>query len=998
MRSIMLAMAFLVAIQIPAAAMAQDGGLPSEAEIARLEELKTAADAIDPAGENARNEAAWQRALAYARSIYPEGHPAITIVDAELAVAEYFRGDVEAAMARTERALRIYEENLPEYRADLTSAQNALVVFYMRTGRTADAIAMAEAVLEQRREQYAADPDDMVPLKQLGAALNNLANAANEFGDYDRAVALITEAVELAPKLEGTVPGVMQWYSNRPIFLDRAGRPEEAFAAALESVAVGREMLPENHQFLALLNNTLAGIASQRGLLAEAEDAQRRAIAIMDIAGLERVEGQSYRTTLAGTLVARGKAEEALEILRISTPRLVELIGPQADLVLLAWTTEARAQLALGRLDAARALAERVLAVHRATNEAGHRDRLAASDLLARIEERAGDFAAAYAVHYAAQAARREIFPETNAERLAGEVRLGLLAARAGVGDARWALAAADELEALRTRLSAAGQLSGESFMALDRGLEWALEAALETGDADAVFVAASRLLPTAADRAARAAGERRGLDPEARAALRLAQDRRQELVRLSRVYLTQVGSGSDAELEDLRARIAALEADMDGAGDAVATAAPAPTMRDVQRRLGPSEAVLLTVPAVDRTAVIALTATDVAVHAADLDARGGARLVRERARGAGGRWRGARTGPLVREFCAVRDLYSAVRFRAGRGALCRAAAGGGAGRAVDGGAYSCRRGGGCAAALLAAGAGACRSARIGSADWLVRTAALVDARVLCGSGEGGSRRACVRRAWSRSARRIDGLAAPQQAVLMRSARADSLAALPSLPPRAESSMPSPPPSAADDRTLLVEQDADEASVVGALSTPVDVVAFATHGLLGGELAGLSEPALALTPSRRQRRAPHGQRDRRARYRCRLDPPLGMQHGRAGAAGQRIGIGGPVGPRQRLSLCRRAQPPRVALAGRGRCRGAAHRADRARALSGRHFPGARPATGDAGADRRRRRRRAIRRSGRRSCMSGRASAAALICIGLAVGGTVGDNAGLLGEG
>jgi len=52
----------------------------------------------------------------------------------------------------------------------------------------------------------------------------------------------------------------------------------------------------------------------------------------------------------------------------------------------------------------------------------------------------------------------------------------------------------------------------------------------------------------------------------------------------------------------------------------------------------------------------------------------------------------------------------------------------------------------------------------------------------------------------------------------------------------------------AGDGSLMVGPDATETRVKAATLSDFQVVAFATHGLVAGELAGVSEPALVLTP------------------------------------------------------------------------------------------------------------------------------------------------------
>ncbi|MBV7255784.1 CHAT domain-containing protein [Pacificimonas sp. WHA3] len=838
--AVLLAAIMSAVISVPALAA------PTAEQTVRLEALKAAADAIDPAAETERNYAAWEAALAYAKSIYPYDHPEVVNVDAELAIPEYYRGDVEAAIARTERSVEALSLHLPEYRAALISSQNALVVFYMKTGRTADAVNMADAVLAQRRAQHTAAPDDPTAMKQLGAALLNAANAANEVGAYERSVSLIDEAVTIAPRLKGTVPGAIQWYAMRPIYLDRAGQPERAFRAALEAVEAGKAMLPERHQFQALLNNTLGGLAAKRGLLADAEAAQRRAVDIMQDVGPERQETYSYQATLAGTLIARGKPEEALALLESVIPPLEDQLGPEADNVLLAKRHLGEAHLAIGNLEAARTSARAVLDVHEAINEAAHRDRLAASSLLARIEERAGDPAAAYAAYHPAQEARRAVFPEENADRIAGEVRLGQLAAAAGVGDPRWALAAADRLAALRHELAASGQLAGESLAEIDEGLVWALEAALLTNDPQDVFTAAARLLPTRADRAVRAAALRMELGPAARAELRVVQDRREERLRLSRMYLSELANGaSPARLAELNGRISALRADdADAVAAGLATEDALPTLTAVQNSLTSGEALLLAVPARDHTAIVLVQPDNVVVRASPLAACDVAVLVAD-ARAALG-VDGAARGVLAN----MPGSAAAFNFQP-VSALHDALLGGNIAHALEDVRHLRIAASGALSRLpFAMLAPRPASGTLSDADWLIRHRSLSTVVSLSAlPAAAGPAETRAGRVVAVGAPNFSGLTPGGQAVLLRSAGASRLEDLPPLPAAAAELAAIATAISARDTVLLTADGADEASVSAALTPPADVIAFATHGLLEGEIAGLSEPALALSPS-----------------------------------------------------------------------------------------------------------------------------------------------------
>jgi CHAT domain-containing protein len=83
-----------------------------------------------------------------------------------------------------------------------------------------------------------------------------------------------------------------------------------------------------------------------------------------------------------------------------------------------------------------------------------------------------------------------------------------------------------------------------------------------------------------------------------------------------------------------------------------------------------------------------------------------------------------------------------------------------------------------------------------------------------------------------------------------RGALADvsAVRALPSLPQTGPELRRLAATLGADDTSLYLGKDATEVTVKGLELSSVGIVAFATHGLLSGELTGLAEPALVLTP------------------------------------------------------------------------------------------------------------------------------------------------------
>ena len=121
----------------------------------------------------------------------------------------------------------------------------------------------------------------------------------------------------------------------------------------------------------------------------------------------------------------------------------------------------------------------------------------------------------------------------------------------------------------------------------------------------------------------------------------------------------------------------------------------------------------------------------------------------------------------------------------------------------------------------------------------------------------------------------------------------------------------------APEESLYLGARASESTVRALPLAEYRIIQFATHGLVTGELAGVSEPALALTPPERASDADDGllyaERDRPARSARRLGRAVGLQH-RGRRRGRRRGA---LGPRQGLLLRRQ---PRPCWCRTGRCR------------------------------------------------------------------------------
>jgi CHAT domain-containing protein len=483
-------------------------------------------------------------------------------------------------------------------------------------------------------------------------------------------------------------------------------------------------------------------------------------------------------------------------------------------------------------------------AIRTARFPAHHRDRIEGEDKLALAALEAGDAARARAVQAGAQALRRGSGASDDKAAVVGEARLALFEALAGdpPAGAERAQAAAARLDGRLRELEASGARRSGLDRELRKGFGWALEASALAGDVAQSFILAQPVVEGAAGITARAAALRKAaLDPAKAALLRERQDAAQALQTLLDRQLRLAGLGASAE------RLAALEAEraeaaqrFEKAARQLAEAAPELargeaaerlTLPSAQALLAKDEALLIIAPGPQGVVVIAATGTEAAVvrHGSS---RRAAELVRQ--------LRAGLEQPGSFDMAASAELRALVLPEAitrviGQQRRLLVSAGG---------VFS-------SLPLSVLASGTAEKPR-----WLIADHALVTLPSL----------ATLRQPRRPDARpRLRGylalgapllqeqqgvqLARADNAVPFRSAQnARRLADLPPLPAAADELAALGKALGARQSLVLTGADATEAALMQADLTNIDVLALSTHGLVAGELDGLDEPALALTP------------------------------------------------------------------------------------------------------------------------------------------------------
>ncbi|MES2498169.1 MAG: CHAT domain-containing protein [Pseudomonadota bacterium] len=834
---------------------------PSAADKARLEKMRKAADDLDEGADPTAYRKAWEAVLAYGATLYPAGHPELASLEGELVTADYLQGDVKGALARAERLATQLDAGGPAYRDRRMELANGQAVILMTLSEHDKARKLAAEVLEWRIATSEGKPSSNV-----AAAYSNYANAEFEFGNFDKAIELVRKANE-EDRRHATIPvNAAPRFANLPIYLLQSGRLEEAIEQARITQATLESFLPKNHPFLATNLNTLARILLTLGRPAEAEDVARKAADIAVARFGQSQQAVSYMAMVSHALIAQGKAPEAIAIAQQATDMLTKGIGPDAQRTLIAREGYADAIAASGDLQQAVAIQQEVVAARDRKLPPFHRDRISGRDRLATLSFRRGDMQTAATAQREAQDLRRSTFPADDVANLTGEARLGAIEVRDGdkVGGLKRVEAAAALLDERLARLRAAGTRRSGLELEIRAAYGWALDAAVAAGDEALAFRFAQRLLDSSAGRAVRdelarsAAGDRNIGE-----LIRQRQDAAIELEALLDRQLRLAGRGADLdEIEGVALQRKAAATRLAQSTEALAARAPdlaAPAssvplaLERARDALQKDEALLVAVAGERGLTLIAASRDDIAVATSSATTQDIAGLVARLRSGLGSAAANAHS-PL-RQFsptrAALADDRPTATFDFDASASLHELLFPISVRKVIADKSRLLMATNARLTTLPFAILAPRQAdpSLARNRWLVRDHILVTLPSVFSLTSSRPARG------ARELRGFVAIGAPDlapsgTAMAFRSAEmARRVRDLPSLPATEPELRRVARALAAPEQSILTGALATEAAVRSADVTRASVLAFATHGLMAGDLDGLDEPALVMTPS-----------------------------------------------------------------------------------------------------------------------------------------------------
>ncbi|MCL6249836.1 CHAT domain-containing protein [Altererythrobacter sp. KTW20L] len=590
----------------------------------RLDGLLEAANAIDKMVDPRAYRAAYGAVVDYAATIYPDPHPELEKLKGELAFTYFIMGEIEPLAGLLGTAIDIYAAAGPQYRQDYIENTNNLAVVMQALGRNDEALEYQRRAVDLWRE----DAPEGTPALVTG--LNNLAWSERGQGNIDRALELGDEALEIGERLLAADPGNAELHdalavnaNNRIYTLIEAGRRsegEQVLRAAL--VRFGPLMGPDHPRLATIMLNG-SNLLLRSGQLAESEGLARRALVIREEAfGPESPAAAEARLNLIAALTAQHRAADTLPLAEYTARVLTESQGATAPQTLEARLKLAGILISLDRVDEGLAEYRAVLDFFRANRPQGHYDRQYYLQMLALQLGRVNRWAEALPLLAELDegfADRPEQFSSAAQE---GQALRALAEARAG--DAALARRLLDEtvphlLATWRGQVEGEGAGGGRDGD-IELALGWAMLAAGDLGDGALAFDLAQYKGIGASERSLLRAVQRdEAGDPAVAAALRVRQDllerREAALASFQRAAL----AGDQGAMAAIEASISELSEELARQGDLAAPLLRPVGLAEMQQRLGADAALLFIVEADVQTRIFAVTSDGVVADDAGL-------------------------------------------------------------------------------------------------------------------------------------------------------------------------------------------------------------------------------------------------------------------------------------------------------------------------------------------------------------------------------------------
>ena len=274
-------------------------------------------------GHSAEAEKLHRSALELRTELLGEKHPDTLTSLGNLAVTLSALGREREVEALDRRAVALKTEVFGDKHPNTLTSLNNLAATLNALGRSAEAEPLVRHVLAVESEVLGAKHPSTIN------GLNNLAAILHALGRVAEAEPLDRRALALQMEVLGEKhPDTLTSLSNLAVTLSALGREQEAEALDRRAIALRMEVLGDKHPDTLTSLNNLAATLAELGRSNEAEPLFRRAVALrMEVLGEKHPNALESLNNLAATLGALGRATEAEPLNRRVLALRVEALG-----------------------------------------------------------------------------------------------------------------------------------------------------------------------------------------------------------------------------------------------------------------------------------------------------------------------------------------------------------------------------------------------------------------------------------------------------------------------------------------------------------------------------------------------------------------------------------------------------------------------------------------------------------------------------------------------
>ncbi|MFM5931957.1 MAG: CHAT domain-containing protein [Novosphingobium sp.] len=240
-----------------------------------------------------------------------------------ISALNFYSGDYAKSAEQMAQAAAIWEANGgPEDKiAEIENNRSAIL---RATGRLAEAEVAAKKAIALRRRIF------KDPSVEVGSSLYNLGATYISAGRYMDAIAPLREALQLQERAEpGNAPVLVMRITGLAAVLNEADQKDEAIALARRAVEIATEKLGDSHPYTAGALNNLGTNLNEAGRYAESIPVLRETLRVrLKTAGEDSADTAVSLRNLAFALEASGKLDES----RALNERALDILKRKPDL------------------------------------------------------------------------------------------------------------------------------------------------------------------------------------------------------------------------------------------------------------------------------------------------------------------------------------------------------------------------------------------------------------------------------------------------------------------------------------------------------------------------------------------------------------------------------------------------------------------------------------------------------------------------------------------